>query len=105
MAVENFDEIIERSIKIRKLYHELELKQNGKVWTIEQDALGFLSDTGLVGRNTMSHEKTWSKANSDEELEHKLAESIWWIINLSDRMNIDIKVAMNKFLSKTESLF
>jgi len=105
MAVENFDEIMERSIKIRKLYHELELKQNGKVWTIEQDALGFLSDAGLVGRNTMSHEKTWSKANSDEELEHKLAESIWWIINLSDRMAIDIKVAMEKFLTKTENLF
>ena len=34
MAVENFDEIMVRSIKIRKLYHELELKQNGKVWTI-----------------------------------------------------------------------
>lgn len=105
MANDNFDEIIERSIKIRKLYHELELKQNGKIWTIEQDALGFLSDAGLVGRSTMSHEKTWSKANSDEELEHKLAESIWWIINLSDRMDIDIKVAMEKFLSKTEKLF
>jgi len=53
----------------------------------------------------MSHEKIWSKANSDEELEHKLAESIWWIINLSDRINIDIKVAMEKFLTKTENLF
>ncbi|MNK15375.1 hypothetical protein D3C87_335120 [compost metagenome] len=105
MANDNFDEIIKRSIKIRKLYNELELKQNGKVWTVEQDALGFLSDAGLVGRNIMSHEKTWSKANSDEELEHKLAESIWWIINLSDRMEIDIKVAMEKFLSKTEKLF
>ena len=105
MTNDNFDEIIERSIKIRKLYHELELKQNGKIWTIEQDALGFLSDAGLVGRNTMSHEKMWSKANSDSELEHKLAESIWWIINLSDRMDIDIKVAMEKFLSKTEKLF
>ena len=50
MTNDNFDEIIERSIKIRKLYHELELKQNGKIWTIEQDALGFLSDAGLVGR-------------------------------------------------------
>ncbi len=49
--------------------------------------------------------KTWSKANSDAKLEHKLAESIWWLINLSDRMNIDIKVAMEKFLTKTENLF
>lgn len=105
MANDNFDEIIKRSINIRKLYHELEVKQNGKVWTIEQDALGFLSDAGLVGRNTMSHEKTWSKANSDAELEHKLAESLWWIINLSDRMDIDIKTVMEKFLSKTEKLF
>lgn len=77
MENNNFDQIIQRSLKIREKYHQLEIQQNGKEWTAEQDALGYLTDAGLIGRNVMSHEKTWSKKNSAEELEHKLGENIW----------------------------
>lgn len=52
----------------------------------------------------MSHAKTWTKPNSAEELEHKLGESIWWLIVLADRTGIDIKKALNKFLTKTEEI-
>jgi len=105
MDQNNFDKIIERSLAIRKKYHHLEVQQNGKEWTLEQDALAYLSDAGLVGRNVMSHEKTWSKKDSAEELEHKLGENIWWLIVLADRTGIDIKEALDKFLTKTENLF
>lgn len=105
MDQNNFDKIIERSLAIRKKYHELEVQQNGKEWTLEQDALAYLSDAGLVGRNVMSHEKTWSKKDSPEELEHKLGENIWWLTVLADRTGIDIKEALDKFLTKTENLF
>jgi hypothetical protein len=86
-------------------YHELEIQQNGTEWTLEQDALAYLTDAGLVGRNVMSHEQTWSKKNSAEELEHKLGENIWWLIVLADRTGIDTKEALDKFLTKTENLF
>jgi NTP pyrophosphatase (non-canonical NTP hydrolase) len=105
MDQNNFDKIIERSLAIRKKYHQLEVQQNGKEWTLEQDALAYLSDAGLVGRNVMSHEKTWSKKDSAEELEHKLGENIWWLIVLADRTGIDMKEALDKFLTKTENLF
>jgi len=105
MDQNNFDKIIERSLAIRKQYHQLEIQQNGSEWNLEQDALAYLTDAGLVGRNVMSHEKTWSKKNSDEELEHKLGEHIWWLIVLADRTGIDIKEALEKFLTKTENLF
>jgi hypothetical protein len=45
-------EVIERSLKLRELYHELELKHHGSEWTVEEDALAFLTDAGLVGRLT-----------------------------------------------------
>ncbi|MCW3170152.1 MazG-like protein [Chryseobacterium sp. 09-1422] len=105
MDQNNFDKIIERSLAIRKKYHQLEVQQNGKEWTLEQDALAYLSDAGLIGRNVMSHEKTWSKKDSAEELEHKLGENIWWLIVLADRTGIDMKEALDKFLNKTENLF
>lgn len=100
----DFKEIEERSLKIRAKYHELEKQYHESEWTVEEDALAFLTDAGLVGRNIMSQQQRWPKANSQSELEHKLGESIWWLIVLANRSNIDIKEAMNNFLSKTEKL-
>jgi hypothetical protein len=99
----NFSETVERSVQIRKLYHDLERKYHRKEWTVEEDALAFLTDAGLVGRLTMSEQGSWpTNSETKSELEHKLGECIWWVIILAERMNIDISEALEKFLSKTE---
>jgi NTP pyrophosphatase (non-canonical NTP hydrolase) len=101
----NFQEAVERSQNIRKLYHELEEKIHGSKWSVEEDALAFLTDAGLVGRHTMSQQQRWPAGeNTESELEHKLGESIWWLIVLAQRMDIDIEEALEKFLTKTEKL-
>lgn len=104
MSNTNFDEIIRRSLELRKKYHELELQHHGSEWTVEEDALAYLTDAGLVGRNIMSEQKRWPKSSSKTELEHKLGENIWWLIVLAERSGIDIKDALERFLSKTEGL-
>ena len=104
MSNNNFDEIIERSLELRKKYHELEMQHHGSVWSVEEDALAYLTDAGLVGRNVMSQEKRWPKSNSQEELDHKLGENIWWLIILAERSGINIKDSVEKFLTKTENL-
>jgi hypothetical protein len=105
MSQGNFDEIIHRSIEIRKKYHELEMLHHGSEWTVEEDALAYLTDAGLIGRNIMSQQQRWPKTNSQEELEHKLGENIWWLVVLAERSGIDIKKTVNKFLDETEKLF
>ena len=101
----NFTDAISRSKKIRALYHELELTHHGSEWSVEEDALAFLTDAGLVGRLTMSQEGRWPKGgNSETALPHKLGECIWWLIILANRMDVDINVALEGFLSKTEGL-
>lgn len=104
MEKNNFDEIIQRSVELRKKYHELEMEHHGSEWTVEEDALAFLTDAGLVGRNVMSHQQRWPKSNSQAELEHKLGESIWWLTVLADRMGLNIQEVTENFLSKTEQL-
>jgi len=101
----NLNDVVTRSIVIRKLYHDLELKHHGSEWSVEEDALAFLTDAGLVGRLTMAQQGRWPKGDKPENtLSHKLGESIWWLIILADRMNIDIKTALDDFLSSTEKL-
>lgn len=104
MDTNTFDEIVRRSLEIRKQYHILEKQHHGELWSVEEDALAFLTDAGLVGRDIMAQQKRWPKSESELELEHKLAENIWWLIVLADRTGIDINEAIDKFLSKTEKL-
>lgn len=97
-------DVIERSKNIRAKYHELELTHHGSKWTVEEDALAFLTDAALVGRLTMSQQGRWPKSNNGPELEHKLGECIWWLTILADRMDLNIANALELFLSKTEKL-
>lgn len=96
-------EAVARSREIREIYHLLELQHHGNEWTVEEDALAFLTDAGLVGRLAMAHQGRWPvEEERAEELEHKLGECIWWLMTLADRMNIDAEGALETFLSKTE---
>ncbi|KGO93210.1 nucleoside triphosphate pyrophosphohydrolase family protein [Flavobacterium subsaxonicum] len=106
METSDLDKLIERSLAIRDKYHELELEHHGSKWTVEEDALAFLTDAGLVGRLTMSQQGRWPKGEGTvPELKHKLGESMWWLMVLADRMDIDPKEALEAFLTKTEKLF
>lgn len=97
-------ELTERSKNIREKYHQLEIQHHGSEWTVQEDALAFLTDAGLVGRHTMSQQKRWPASHTEDQLEHKLGECIWWLTVLADRMNIDIEEATENFLSRTENL-
>jgi len=103
MKYMKIDEAVERSIQLRKIYHRLERQYHEKEWTVEEDALAFLTDAGLVGRLTMSQQGRWpTNGETASELEHKIGECMWWLIILAERMNIDSSEALEKFLTKTE---
>jgi len=105
MSKLNLKQIIERSKNIRARYHELENSIHGSHWTVEEDALAFLTDAGLVGRNIMSQQQRWPKENSEEELRHKIGECIWWLIVMADRLELDTEELMKEFLDNTEEKF
>lgn len=94
-------EVSERSAAIRKAYHALEREYHGSEWSAEEDALAFLTDAGLVGRLTMSHEGRWP---SDEEgkLPSKIGECVWWLSVLADRTGLDFADCVQQFLADTE---
>lgn len=104
MEILHLNDLVERSVQIREKYHLLENKHHGSKWSIEEDALAFLSDAGLVGRLTMSQQGRWPSDDKDlSQLKHKIAESIWWLIVLSKRMDVDVQEALEAFLKNTEA--
>jgi len=93
------------SLELRDNYHNAEIELHGSSWTIEEDALAFLTDAALIGRMVMAQQNSWPLAQFEtEDLEHKLAESIWWLMVLANRMEYDIEKATERFLSTTEQM-
>lgn len=93
-----------RARVIRHLYHQLELNSMGRTWTVEEDMLGLVGDTGVLSRLLLATQGTWP-ANGDvpAELRDKLAECLWWILVLSDRLDVDIDDAFNAFAARLEA--
>ena len=96
-------DLVDRSVRLRENYHLLEARHHGSRWSVEEDALAFLTDAGLVGRLTMAQQGRWPSDDSDlSRLKHKLGESLWWLVVLSKRMDIDAFAALDDFLRSTE---
>lgn len=100
----NLKEVEERSVAIRKAYQELEKKYHGTIWTVEEDALAFLTDAGLVGRLTMSHQGRWPSDN-EHELSEKIGECVWWLAILAQRMGLDFAECVKTFIQNKQEDF
>lgn len=96
-------ELITRSQAIRTRYHELERANHGTEWTIDEDLLALSNDIGNLDRLVMTKNGRYYD-ETPYTLEHKLAENIWWLIELSDRLDVDIESELEKFLTEKEQL-
>ena len=95
------DPASQRALQVRALYEILEQRINGDVWSLHELMIGFSNDVGYIGRLILAHDGTWGiSGDPKSELEYKLAESLWWIFVLADRLNIDITAAFNQTMDR-----
>lgn len=97
-------ELLQRSLAIREIYRGLEIKQHGSEWTIEEDLLGLSNDIGNLNRLVMTKQGRYYD-ETPYSLEQKLAENIWWLVELSQRLGIDLEKELETFLSDKEERF
>lgn len=88
-----------RSQELRRLYHKLEIENHGSTWSVEEDALAFLTDAALVGRLTMGKEGRWP-SNNTELLPMKIGECVWWLAVLAERMDMSFEECVEVFLKQ-----
>ena len=93
----------ERALAVRALYETIEKRVNGKTWSLHELMIGFSNDVGHIGRLLLAHDSTWPiDGDVTAELEHKLAESLWWTFVLADKLDIDIDDAFVHTMSTIE---
>lgn len=87
------------SKEIRNKYFELEKEIHGSVWSVEEDALAFLTDVGLVGRLTMDNQGRWPSTDK-ELLPSKIGECVWWLAIPAERMDLSFEECVETFLTE-----
>ncbi|WP_328491783.1 hypothetical protein OHS59_02845 [Streptomyces sp. NBC_00414] len=84
----------DRALTVRSQYERIEQHVLGRTWTLPELALGFTNDAAYVGRLVLAAERTWGiDGDVDAELRHKLAECLWWVFVLADRLDVDMPEA------------
>jgi hypothetical protein len=90
-----------RAREVRHLYEALEQRLLGRTWTLPELAVGFTQDAAYVGRLVLAAEHTWDiDGDTDAELRHKLAECLWWVFVLADRLDVDLPAAYESTMDR-----
>jgi NTP pyrophosphatase (non-canonical NTP hydrolase) len=97
------DEATEVATRVRALYHQLEERIEGSSWSPKDDMLGLVNDTGALGRLVMATEGRWKpEGDLPSQISEKLADCLWWILVLSDRLDVDIAEAFVANMERIE---
>ncbi|WP_369371205.1 hypothetical protein AB1046_20905 [Promicromonospora sp. Populi] len=89
------------ALEVRALYEQIEQRILQRTWTLPELAVGFTNDAAYVGRLVLAAEHTWDiDGDFDAELKHKLAECMWWLFVLADRLDVDLPAAYAETMQK-----
>ena len=99
----NFQQLIEQAREIRSKYADFETSRNGREWTGEELALGFVGDVGDLMKLVQAKEGIRSAENLDEALAHELSDCMWSIIVLADKYGVDLEKAFVKTMGELET--
>jgi NTP pyrophosphatase (non-canonical NTP hydrolase) len=97
-----FAELIDRAMEIRLQYADLEATTYGRPWNLEELALGFVGDVGDLTKLLMAHGGMRSVPDAEQKLAHELADCMWSILVLSQKVGIDLESAFLRTMDDLE---
>ncbi len=104
----NFDDIIARARHVRSLYENYEREHYGREWSTAEIALGLMGDLGDLAKLIQAHLGVRGKLSDQElkaKLSHELADCLWSILVLSDKLQINLGDAFDTTMDALEERF
>ncbi len=97
-----FKEIIEKAHHVRTLYAELEKKEYGRSWNINELTQGFVGDVGDLNKIITAKEGMRGIENTDEKLAHELSDCLWSLLSIAQHYDIDLEKEFSKTMTELE---
>ena len=94
--------LIERARVIRQQYESYEQRAYGRTWTNEELALGFVGDVGDLVKLVQAKAGVRHIPDADAKLAHELADCLWSILVLADRLDVDLEAAFLETMDQIE---
>ena len=89
------------ALQLNELYEQLEIKRYGRIWTIEELALGFVGDVGDLAKLIQANAGIRNIDDCKAKLGHELSDCLWSIIVLANKFGIDLEA---EFVRNTKVL-
>ena len=94
--------LTERATEVRRLYAAHEVRIHGREWT-ERDLMdGFVVDVGDLMRLVMAKAGVRTVEDVDEKLAHELADCLWSVLVLAERLDVDLGAAFEATMDHLE---
>lgn len=104
----HLEDIIARALHIRSLYENYERENYGREWSTAEIALGLMGDFGDLAKLIQAHLGVRGKLSEQAlkaELSHELADCLWSIFVLADKLEINLGDAFVATMDALEARF
>lgn len=98
----DFQQIINRTREIFKLYAESDERRLGHEWPRGEYAKALAADVGALIKLTMSKDGLREVENVDKKLRHEFGDILATIIYLSDKYEVDLEQAFEETMKELE---
>ena len=83
------------AVELRSLFEALEIQRHGRAWSLPEIALGLVGDVGDLAKLVQGAAGVREISNLQSKLEHELADCLWAVLVLADRLGVDIEAAFH----------
>lgn len=81
------------ALGVRSLFEALEIQRHGRAWSLSEIALGLVGDVGDLAKLVQGAAGVREIPDLQPRLEHELADCLWAILVLADKLGVDIEAA------------
>ncbi len=102
------EDIIARARHIRSLYEKYERENYGREWSTVEITLGLMGDLGDLAKLIQAHlgiRGALSAQELETKLSHELADCLWSILVLADKLQINLGDAFVATMDELERRF
>jgi NTP pyrophosphatase (non-canonical NTP hydrolase) len=97
-----FEDLLKRAVEIRSKYDDLNKQKRNITWNDQDLMAGFVGDVGDLSKIIMAKNGLRAMEDIDKKLAHELADCLWSVLVLANKLNIDIETEFMKTMDELD---